>query len=66
MGEGSEFAWVFWTMDWKSPAAGEHTITSRATSITGEVQPTPDDPFLSGKTTYYESNGQITRRVRID
>jgi hypothetical protein len=65
MGEGSEFAWVFWTLDWPSPASGEHSITSRATSVTGEVQPAPDDAFLAGKTTYYESNGQITRKVRI-
>lgn len=64
-GEGSEFAWAFWNLDWKSPSAGEHTITSRATSISGEVQPAPDDPFQKGKTTYYETNGQITRRVKI-
>jgi hypothetical protein len=26
---------------------------------------TPPDPVLAGKTTYWESNGQITRRIRI-
>jgi DMSO/TMAO reductase YedYZ molybdopterin-dependent catalytic subunit len=64
-GEGEEFAWVFWTLDWGTPEAGEHTVTSRATSLAGNVQPAPDDPFLAGKSTYWESNGQITRRIRI-
>lgn len=64
-GEGSEYAWVFWTIDWDTPAAGEHTVTSRAIDDSGNVQPAPDDPLLAGKQTYWESNGQITRRVRI-
>jgi DMSO/TMAO reductase YedYZ molybdopterin-dependent catalytic subunit len=64
-GAGQQFAWSFWTLDWGTPAAGEHTITSRATAVDGTVQPAPDDPFLAGKTTFWESNGQITRRVRI-
>jgi DMSO/TMAO reductase YedYZ molybdopterin-dependent catalytic subunit len=64
-GNGSEHAWVFWTIDWDSPAAGEHTVTSRATDVSGNVQPAPDDPLLAGKKTYWESNGHITRRVRI-
>ena len=33
--------------------------------IEGNLQPAPDDPFLASKVTYWESNGQITRRVRI-
>ena len=65
-GAGSEYAWAFWTLDWNAPAAGEHTITSRATDTDGNVQPAPDDPLLAGKQTYWESNGQITRRVQID
>ena len=64
-GAGSEFAWTFWSFDWDDPASGEHTVTSRATDAAGEVQPAPDDPFLAGKQTYWESNGQITRRIRI-
>jgi DMSO/TMAO reductase YedYZ molybdopterin-dependent catalytic subunit len=64
-GVGEAFAWVFWEVDWGTPTPGEHTVTSRATAVDGEVQPAPDDPFLAGKTTYWESNGQITRRVRI-
>ena len=29
------------------------------------MQPAPDDPVIANKLTYWESNGQITRRVRI-
>ncbi|HEX2282643.1 MAG TPA: sulfite oxidase [Thermomicrobiales bacterium] len=64
-GEGSEYAWTFWIYDWDTPSSGEHTITSRATDSDGNVQPAPDDPLLAGKTTYWESNGEITRRVSI-
>jgi DMSO/TMAO reductase YedYZ molybdopterin-dependent catalytic subunit len=64
-GAGEAFAWVFWTVDWGKPSPGEHTITSRANAASGEVQPAPDDPLLKGKTTFWESNGQITRSVRI-
>jgi DMSO/TMAO reductase YedYZ molybdopterin-dependent catalytic subunit len=64
-GEGSEYAWTFWTYDWGTPSPGEHTVTSRATDTDGNVQPAPDDPLLAGKQTFWESNGQITRRVSI-
>jgi len=64
-GEGSEFTWTFWTYDWGTPTPGEHTITSRATDKDGNVQPAPDDPLLAGKTTFWESNSQIIRRVNI-
>jgi DMSO/TMAO reductase YedYZ molybdopterin-dependent catalytic subunit len=60
-----EFAWTFWTVQWGGPTVGEHTIRSRAFDIDGNVQPSPDDPAIAGKVTYWESNGQITRRVRI-
>ena len=64
-GDGSELTWTFWTFDWGTPASGEHTVTSRAIAADGEVQPAPDDPLLAGKKTFWESNGQITRRVEI-
>jgi len=64
-GQGEAFAWTFWTLDWATPDPGEHTVTSRATAVDGEVQPAPDDPFLAAKRTLWESNGHITRRVRI-
>jgi hypothetical protein len=60
-----DFAWTFWTLQWGTPAAGEHSVRSRAFDVDGNVQPAPDDPFLASKVTYWESNGQITRRVLI-
>jgi DMSO/TMAO reductase YedYZ molybdopterin-dependent catalytic subunit len=62
---GTAFAWTFWTFDWGTPAAGEHTVTSRAIAADGSVQPTPTDPSVADRRTYWENNGQITRRVRV-
>jgi DMSO/TMAO reductase YedYZ molybdopterin-dependent catalytic subunit len=64
-GEDAEFAWKIWSLDWPDAAPGEHTVTSRAISESGEVQPAMDDPWIAGKHTYWESNGQITRRVAL-
>jgi DMSO/TMAO reductase YedYZ molybdopterin-dependent catalytic subunit len=60
----SGFAWRFWHFDWGTPPAGEHAVRSRAFDTDGNLQPPPDDPFLSSRRTYWENNGQITRRVR--
>jgi DMSO/TMAO reductase YedYZ molybdopterin-dependent catalytic subunit len=60
-----EYAWTFWAFDWGKPAAGQHTVRSRAIDVEGNVQPAPEDPYLASKVTYWESNGQITRRVDI-
>ena len=59
------FAWKFWHLDWSAVGPGEHTITSRAIDVAGNVQPAMDDPVIAGKRTYWEANGQITRRIRI-
>ena len=64
-GQDSEFSWKLWSFPWASPAAGEHTITSRAIDTQGNIQPAQDDPWIAGKHTYWESNGQITRRVAV-
>ncbi|RIK44300.1 MAG: sulfite oxidase [Chloroflexi bacterium] len=61
----AEYAWSFWSFNWANPTPGEHTITTRAVDTAGNVQPAADDPLLANKLTYWESNGQITRRVRI-
>jgi DMSO/TMAO reductase YedYZ molybdopterin-dependent catalytic subunit len=58
-------AWRFWTFGWGLPAAGEHTVTSRAFDADGNMQPAPNDPFLASRRTFWESNGHITRRVLI-
>jgi DMSO/TMAO reductase YedYZ molybdopterin-dependent catalytic subunit len=60
------FTWALWTVDWSAPEPGEHSITSRAFDLDGNMQPALDDAFLAAKRTYWESNGQITRRVLID
>ncbi len=63
--EEAEFAWTIWSMDWPEPTPGEHTVTSRAIDNSGQIQPAMDDPWITGKHTYWESNGQITRHVKI-
>jgi DMSO/TMAO reductase YedYZ molybdopterin-dependent catalytic subunit len=64
-GQQYEFAWKFWDIDWKSPSPGLHMITCRAIDRDGNVQPAPSDWQIAKKRTYWESNGQITRTVRI-
>jgi DMSO/TMAO reductase YedYZ molybdopterin-dependent catalytic subunit len=59
------FSWRFWSLDWADATPGTHTITSRAIDKEGHVQPAKDDPLITNKITYWESNGQITRQVRI-
>ena len=63
--ERAGFAWRFWHFDWGTPAAGEHTVRSRAFDTDGNPQPPPADPYLAARRTYWENNGQITRRVLI-
>jgi DMSO/TMAO reductase YedYZ molybdopterin-dependent catalytic subunit len=61
----AEFAWKIWHLDWDNPATGEHTVTSRAIDVSGQIQPAMDDPWIAKKKTYWESNGQVTRRINI-
>ena len=63
--QDAEYAWKFWHLDWNRPTKGEHTIVSRAIDDKGNIQPTMDDPRIAGKRTYWESNGQVTRRIEI-
>jgi DMSO/TMAO reductase YedYZ molybdopterin-dependent catalytic subunit len=63
--QDTEYAWSFWTFNWTNPTMGEHTITTRAVDTNAKVQPAPDDPLIANKITYWESNGQITRQIRI-
>ncbi|TAU76532.1 sulfite oxidase [Rhizobium ruizarguesonis] len=63
--EEADHAWKIWSSDWENPSPGEHTVTSRAISTTGQIQPAMDDPMIAKKHTYWESNGQVTRRIRI-
>lgn len=61
----AEAAWVFWSFNWVNPTSGEHSITTRAVDTEGNIQPAQDDPLIANKITYWESNGQITRRVNM-
>jgi DMSO/TMAO reductase YedYZ molybdopterin-dependent catalytic subunit len=63
--EEAEFAWKLWSLDWNGASPGEHRVTSRAVDTAGRIQPAMDDPLIASKRTYWESNGQVTRRVRI-
>jgi len=63
--EEAKFAWKLWYLDWPKPTSGEHTVTSRAIDVSGQIQPAMDDPWIAKKKTYWESNGQVTRRIKI-
>ena len=63
--EQAKFAWSFWSIEWPNATPGEHVITSRAVNIHGNVQPAIDDPRITKKKTYWESNGQVSRRIRV-
>lgn len=64
--EQAEHAWTIWSFDWTDATLGEHSVTARAVDASGNVQPTPEDPLIANKHTYWESNGQLTRRVAIE
>ncbi|MEP6827861.1 MAG: sulfite oxidase [Aestuariivirga sp.] len=67
----AEFAWKIWSLPWPSPTPGDHTVTSRAiaANVNGNTesnnQPQMDDDVIAKKHTYWESNGQVTRKVHI-
>jgi hypothetical protein len=52
--------------NWPDAAPGEHRVTSRAIDTADNIQPAMDEPSIANKHTYWESNGQITRRVMIE
>src|SRR6516165_4433643 len=45
-----KYAWRPWSLEWPSPAPGEHAITARATGADGSVQPAPTDHRLQAST----------------
>jgi DMSO/TMAO reductase YedYZ molybdopterin-dependent catalytic subunit len=63
--EEAEYAWKAWSLEWPDAQPGDHTVTSRAIDTSGLVQPAMDDPIIAKKHTYWESNGQLTRRIHI-
>ena len=61
----AEFAWKIWHLNWDNPSKGEHTVVSRAIDTKGNIQPAADSDYITGKHTYWESNGQIVRKIHI-
>ena len=64
--EEADHAWKVWSLDWDRPLPEDDTITSRAVDFAGHVQPATKDPVIANKRTYWESTGQVTRRVRLN
>ncbi len=62
--DSAEHAWKLWYHDWQA-AKGEHTIIARAIDKQGRVQPAMDDPLIAKKHTFWESNGQVGRKISI-
>ena len=67
LGQGLDFphCWTFWSYAWRNPAAGEHTLVSRAVDVQGRMQPAIEDPAIALKKTYWEANQQVPRRVKL-
>ena len=61
--QSTKYSWKLFHYDWKGATAGEHTIVSRVTDMTGAVQPTEKD--LENKKSFLEHNSQHVRRVMI-
>jgi DMSO/TMAO reductase YedYZ molybdopterin-dependent catalytic subunit len=59
----SKYSWKLFTYTWNGATPGEHTLVSRATDVTGKVQPTSEE--LADKKTFLEDNSQYPRKVMI-
>jgi DMSO/TMAO reductase YedYZ molybdopterin-dependent catalytic subunit len=59
----SKYSWKLFTYTWTGATAGEHTLVSRVTDVTGAVQPTAE--ALENKKTFLEDNSQHPRKVMI-
>ena len=57
------FGWKLFHFTWNGATAGEHTLVSRVTDVTGAVQPTAED--LANKKSFLEDNSQTPRKVRL-
>jgi DMSO/TMAO reductase YedYZ molybdopterin-dependent catalytic subunit len=58
-----KYSWKLFTYTWTGAAPGEHTLVSRVTDATGQVQPTAED--LANKKSFLEDNSQHPRTLRI-
>ena len=59
----TKYSWKLFTYNWQGATPGEHTIVSRVTDASGNVQ--PDAAELESKKTFLEDNAQFPRKVMI-
>jgi DMSO/TMAO reductase YedYZ molybdopterin-dependent catalytic subunit len=60
----TQYSWKLFSYNWEGATPGEHTLVSRATDVSGVVQPTSED-LAKVKKTFLEDNGQFPRKVRV-
>ena len=58
-----KYGWKLFTYTWTGATAGNHTLTSRATDITGRVQVTAQ--ANETKKSFLEEDSQVVRKVLI-
>jgi DMSO/TMAO reductase YedYZ molybdopterin-dependent catalytic subunit len=58
-----KYGWKLFTFSWAGVMPGEHTLVSRVTDATGQVQPTEKD--LENKKSFLEDNSQQPRKLMI-
>jgi DMSO/TMAO reductase YedYZ molybdopterin-dependent catalytic subunit len=59
----SKYSWKLFHYAWNGATPGEHTLVSRVTDASGQVQPTEKD--LENKKTFLEDNSQFPRKVMV-
>jgi DMSO/TMAO reductase YedYZ molybdopterin-dependent catalytic subunit len=59
----AKYGWKLYHYTWKNAPAGEHTLVSRVTDVTGAVQPTAEE--IDSKKTFLEDNSQHPRKIMI-
>ena len=61
----SDAAWMLWSLDWRNPSPGPHTLVSRATNARGEIQPTREE-LRKHRISNREDNSQWQRSLVIE
>jgi DMSO/TMAO reductase YedYZ molybdopterin-dependent catalytic subunit len=61
--DSTQYSWKLFYLDWNDAAPGEHTLISRVTDVTGQVQATADQ--LPEKPSRWENYAQFPRTVLI-
>jgi len=61
----SKYSWTFFTIDVGRLNPGKHVVVSRATDVSGRVQPTAQDDEIALKKTYWEAYQQVPREFDL-